>query len=369
MTVPQIDYAAVYRQLPIPVVLLTPEFAIADVNLASERATGRARDELLGRNVFDAFPNNPADPAATTVRNTVASLRRVLDTGEPYAVEFQRSDIEVPGSPGEFARYYWSGVNAPVVGPDGRVALIAIMAEDVTDRMHRFMSALARTRCTKTLDSCQESRPARRAVAGSVPAAWHDGQRHDATADPDRSASGRRRPGRSVRGVRPLDCGPGAQPVPAPGRGAHRDRLRRQRDPVHAHRVRQEPGRDGRALRRAGRGTTARFYTAPIKALVSEKFFALCDIFGADDVGMMTGDASVNPTAPIICCTAEILANIALRDGAAADVGQVVMDEFHYLRRPRSRLGLAGAAARAAAGAVRPDVRDARRRQQVRART
>src|SRR3984957_2160620 len=76
------------------------------------------------------------------------------------------------------------------------------------------------------------------------------------------------------------------------------------------------------------------FYTAPIKALVSEKFFALCDIFGAEDVGMMTGDGSVNPTAPIICCTAEILANIALRDGAAADAGQVVMDEFHFYADP-----------------------------------
>ncbi|MBB4664951.1 DEAD/DEAH box helicase [Conexibacter arvalis] len=72
------------------------------------------------------------------------------------------------------------------------------------------------------------------------------------------------------------------------------------------------------------------FYTAPIKALVSEKFFALCAIFGAENVGMLTGDASVNPEAPIICCTAEVLANIALREGAGADVGQVVMDEFHY---------------------------------------
>jgi superfamily II RNA helicase len=72
------------------------------------------------------------------------------------------------------------------------------------------------------------------------------------------------------------------------------------------------------------------FYTAPIKALVSEKFFDLCALFGADLVGMMTGDASVNPGAPIVCCTAEILASIALRDGAEADVQQVVMDEFHY---------------------------------------
>jgi superfamily II RNA helicase len=76
------------------------------------------------------------------------------------------------------------------------------------------------------------------------------------------------------------------------------------------------------------------FYTAPIKALVSEKFFALVEIFGASNVGMLTGDSSVNPEAPIICCTAEILANIALRDASRADVGQVVMDEFHFYAEP-----------------------------------
>lgn len=76
------------------------------------------------------------------------------------------------------------------------------------------------------------------------------------------------------------------------------------------------------------------FYTAPIKALVSEKFFALCDVFGADQVGMMTGDASVNAGAPIICATAEIVANLALREGANSDIGQVVMDEFHFYSEP-----------------------------------
>src|SRR5713101_5195547 len=76
------------------------------------------------------------------------------------------------------------------------------------------------------------------------------------------------------------------------------------------------------------------FYTAPIKALVSEKFFTLCDIFGPVNVGMMTGDGSVNAAAPIICCTAEVLANIALRDGAEADADLVIMDEFHYYADP-----------------------------------
>jgi superfamily II RNA helicase len=75
-------------------------------------------------------------------------------------------------------------------------------------------------------------------------------------------------------------------------------------------------------------------YTAPIKALVSEKFFALCAMFGADKVGMLTGDAAVNPDAPIITATAEVLANHALREGADTDVGTVVMDEFHFYADP-----------------------------------
>ncbi|PBC40716.1 DEAD/DEAH box helicase [Rhodococcus sp. ACPA4] len=76
------------------------------------------------------------------------------------------------------------------------------------------------------------------------------------------------------------------------------------------------------------------YYTAPIKALVSEKFFALCEVFGADNVGMMTGDAAVNSSAPIICATAEIVANLALREGPDSDIGQVVMDEFHFYSEP-----------------------------------
>ncbi|NVN49836.1 DEAD/DEAH box helicase [Mycolicibacterium hippocampi] len=82
----------------------------------------------------------------------------------------------------------------------------------------------------------------------------------------------------------------------------------------------------------AAAGTS--YYTAPIKALVSEKFFALCEVFGAVNVGMLTGDASVNADAPIIACTAEVLANIALREGADADIDFVVMDEFHFYGDP-----------------------------------
>jgi hypothetical protein len=81
-------------------------------------------------------------------------------------------------------------------------------------------------------------------------------------------------------------------------------------------------------------GDRVSFYTAPIKALVNEKFFALCEVFGPANVGMLTGDASVNSDAPIICCTAEVLANIALREGPGADIGLVIMDEFHFYAEP-----------------------------------
>ncbi|WP_066934338.1 DEAD/DEAH box helicase [Streptomyces sp. NBRC 110611] len=100
------------------------------------------------------------------------------------------------------------------------------------------------------------------------------------------------------------------------------------------------PTGSGKSMVAAGAHFTAlahdqvTFYTAPIKALVSEKFFDLCKLFGTENVGMLTGDASVNADAPVICCTAEVLASIALRDGKDADIGQVVMDEFHFYAEP-----------------------------------
>jgi superfamily II RNA helicase len=72
------------------------------------------------------------------------------------------------------------------------------------------------------------------------------------------------------------------------------------------------------------------FYTAPTKALVSEKFFSACEDFGPESVAMLTGDASINPAAPLVCCTAEVLSNMTLRQGAALDAPYACMDEFHY---------------------------------------
>jgi PAS domain-containing protein len=139
----QVDYAEVFRQLPVPVLLLTPEFDIAEMNLAYLQVAGRTREELLGRNLFDAFPDNPSDPDATGVRKLGESLRRVLATGEPDTLAFQQYDVEVPGSPGVFAQRFWCPVNAPVLGPDGSVVLIVQCVEEISDKVRRFVAGLA----------------------------------------------------------------------------------------------------------------------------------------------------------------------------------------------------------------------------------
>jgi PAS domain-containing protein len=142
LTGPDIDYAAAYRQLPFPVLLLTPEFVVADANQAYLVATGRTRDQLVGRNVFDAFPDNPTDPHATGVHDARESLGRVLMTGKPDVRSFQKYDVEVPGRPGLFATRYWNSVNAPVFGPDGQIVLITHCLEEITERVRRFLSGL-----------------------------------------------------------------------------------------------------------------------------------------------------------------------------------------------------------------------------------
>ena len=102
MTRPEIDYGAVFRDFPGAVALLTPEFVIADANSMYLQVAGRTLDDLLGRNIVDAFPDNPADPDATGTRNLTESLQRVLDTEAQDCMPLQRYDVEVPGSPGVF---------------------------------------------------------------------------------------------------------------------------------------------------------------------------------------------------------------------------------------------------------------------------
>ncbi|MFJ7985869.1 PP2C family protein-serine/threonine phosphatase [Streptomyces sp. NPDC096351] len=117
------------------VALLTPDLAYADVNEEYVRLSGRTREQLVGRYLFHVFPDNPDDPTATGARNLEASLRRVLATGERDTMALQRYDVESVDRPGEWEERYWSPVNAPVVGSDGRVELLVHRVEEVTELM------------------------------------------------------------------------------------------------------------------------------------------------------------------------------------------------------------------------------------------
>ncbi|MFD6879753.1 MULTISPECIES: PP2C family protein-serine/threonine phosphatase [unclassified Streptomyces] len=133
MTDPDIDYGAVFTALPGMVALLTPELVYADVNEAFLHAAGRTREQVVGHFLFDVFPDNPNDPAASGARNLLASLQRVLTTAERDGMALQRYDVESAERPGEWEERYWSPVNAPVLGSDGRVVLIVHRVEEVTE--------------------------------------------------------------------------------------------------------------------------------------------------------------------------------------------------------------------------------------------
>ncbi len=128
-----IDYAAVFQALPGAILLITPELVIADANEALLRRAGRERGQLIGRFLFEVFPDNPDDPDASGTRNLRASLERVVASGAPDTMALQRYDVEAPGRPGVFEERYWSPVNAPVLDADGRVQLIVHRVEEVTE--------------------------------------------------------------------------------------------------------------------------------------------------------------------------------------------------------------------------------------------
>jgi Stage II sporulation protein E (SpoIIE)/PAS fold len=143
MTEPEIDYTAVFRALPGTVALLTPQLTYADANEEFLRRTGRTREQVIGRYLSDDFADNPDDSTVTFIRNIQASLWRVAETGKPDAMELQRYDVEDPGRPGVREERYWSLVNAPVFGPDGRVALLLHRVEEVTELIRAREVALS----------------------------------------------------------------------------------------------------------------------------------------------------------------------------------------------------------------------------------
>lgn len=128
-----VDYRAVFQALPTMVALLTPDLVYVDANEEFQRNSGRKLEELVGRYLFDVFPDNPNDPTATGARNLQASLQRVLDGAERDAMALQRYDVESRERPGEWLQRYWSPVNAPVCDDDGRVVLLVHRVEEVTE--------------------------------------------------------------------------------------------------------------------------------------------------------------------------------------------------------------------------------------------
>lgn len=128
-----IDYETVFQCLPGMVALLTPELVYVDANEDFQRLSGRDRDQLVGRYIFDVFPDNPNDSAATGMRDVRASMLRVVATGERDTMALQRYDVEDPVQPGQWEERYWSPINAPVLGPDGQVEFVLHRVEEVTE--------------------------------------------------------------------------------------------------------------------------------------------------------------------------------------------------------------------------------------------
>ncbi|MFJ5533953.1 PP2C family protein-serine/threonine phosphatase [Streptomyces sp. NPDC093261] len=143
----EMDYAALFAATPSPYLVLAPDLVIVEVNQAYLSATRRTRDDLIGQHIFEAFPDNPADPDADGVRNLNASLHRVLASREPDTMALQKYDIPITGRPGVFEERWWSPINTPIPGPDGGVAWIIHRVEDVTEYVlsHR-LSAHPRSR-------------------------------------------------------------------------------------------------------------------------------------------------------------------------------------------------------------------------------
>jgi len=131
---PAPDFRALFESAPDLYLVMTPNFEIVATSDAYLRATMTTRGAILGRRLFDVFPDNPDDPSATGVRNLTTSLNRVLRDKRPDAMAIQKYDIRRPDSEGgSFEERYWSPVNSPVLGPDGEVMYLMHRVEDVTD--------------------------------------------------------------------------------------------------------------------------------------------------------------------------------------------------------------------------------------------
>jgi hypothetical protein len=138
------DFELLFQATPMPYLILQPDLTIIAVNDAYLSATLTTRQHLLGRYMFDAFPDNPADPKATGVSNLRASLNWVLEHKAPHRMAIQKYDIPIRDSRnGEFEERYWSPLNSPVLSRTGELAYIIHQVEDVTEQTRKQHAAEA----------------------------------------------------------------------------------------------------------------------------------------------------------------------------------------------------------------------------------
>ncbi|MEU5208696.1 SpoIIE family protein phosphatase [Streptomyces sp. NPDC020742] len=129
---PEPEYTTVFKATPSPYLLLNRNLVVVDVNDAYVETTGRRREDLTGRSIVEALPDNPTDPQADGVRNLSASLRRVLLSGARDIMAVQRYDTPSTSEHGQFEERWWSMINTPVRAPDGSIGWIIHRAEDLT---------------------------------------------------------------------------------------------------------------------------------------------------------------------------------------------------------------------------------------------
>ena len=146
------DFRALFESAPGLYLVLTPDLTLVAVSDAYLRATMTERTAILGRGLFEVFPDNPDDPAATGVSNLRASLSRVLETKSADTMAVQKYDIRRPAAEGGgFEERFWSPANSPVLGPDGRVAYIIHRVEDVTEFIRLRQDDVAQHQLTEEL--------------------------------------------------------------------------------------------------------------------------------------------------------------------------------------------------------------------------
>jgi PAS domain-containing protein len=140
---PHIDYKAAFKSMPGAVALLSPDLIILDISDGYLDAAGCAPERLVGRNILEAFPENPRDPDDTGPRDLRASLESVLATGLPDFINATKYDVEDQGRPGEFEERYWTIANIPVCDDRGQTTMIVHLAHEQTNRVHGTQAANA----------------------------------------------------------------------------------------------------------------------------------------------------------------------------------------------------------------------------------